>query len=93
MIWGLVAMVIAGILGLILIAISPEGDSVSLDVAPISSELTEEKEWAEFHELARIEYEDEFTALFNSYEIKRAKNGAMMIRRPGDKSFRFAKKG
>lgn len=42
---------------------------------------------------AANEYADEFTALFNSYEVKRAKNGAMMIRRPGEKSFKFCKRG
>lgn len=49
-------------------------------------------EWSEFWLDAVEEYEDEFTALFNSYEIKRAKNGAIMIRRGNSDSFRFAKK-
>ena len=35
---------------------------------------------------------DEFTALFNSYEIKRAKNGRMMIRSGHEGAFRFARK-
>lgn len=39
------------------------------------------------------EYEDEFTALFNSYEVKRAKNGALMIRRGNSGSYKFCKKG
>ena len=64
---------------------------------PISAPLTEEDEdayeWSEFHADAYAEYADEFTALFNSYEMKRAKNGAMMIKRAGDKSFKFCKKG
>lgn len=42
---------------------------------------------------AVIEYADEFTALFNSYEVKRAKNGALMIRRGNSGSFKFARKG
>lgn len=45
------------------------------------------------YEEAYIEYFDEFTALFNSYEVKRAKNGAMMIRKGNSGSFKFAKKG
>lgn len=39
----------------------------------------EEQEWREFNELARIEYEDEFTALFYSYNYKLSKNGRSMI--------------
>lgn len=50
-------------------------------------------EWAEFHADAFKEYADEFTALFNSYETKRAKNGTMMIRQGDSGPYRFAKKG
>lgn len=49
--------------------------------------------WDEFHADAVAEYADEFTALFNSYETKVAKNGAMMIRQGNSGSFKFAKKG
>ena len=42
---------------------------------------------------AYIEYSVDFTELFNSYETKRAKNGALMIRRGNSGSYRFAKKG
>lgn len=45
--------------------------------------------WCQAYDTA----EDEFTALFNSYETKVAKNGAMMIRRGNSGSFKFAKKG
>lgn len=55
--------------------------------------LIEEVTWAEYHAEAVAEYADEFTALFNSYETKRAKNGAMMIRQGNSGSFKFAKKG
>lgn len=34
---------------------------------------------------------DEFTNLFNSYEVKRAKTGRMMIRRAGESRFKFAR--
>lgn len=50
-------------------------------------------EWDAYHADAYAEYEDEFTALFNSYETKVAKNGAMMIRKGNSGSFKFAKKG
>jgi hypothetical protein len=55
--------------------------------------VNEAEEWEAFHADAFAEYADEFTALFNAIEFKRAKNGASMVRRPGDKSFRFVKKG
>lgn len=53
----------------------------------------DEQQWSEFHADALEEYEDEFTALFNSYECKRARNGALMIRSGNAGSYRFAKKG
>jgi len=58
-----------------------------------SPAVIEEQEWTEYHSDAVKEYEDEFTALFNSYEIKRAKNNALMIRRGNSGSYKFAKKG
>lgn len=60
--------------------------------APTSIEA-EQSTWDEFHADAVQEYTDQFTALFNSYETKRAKNGAMMIRVGDSGSFKFAKKG
>lgn len=59
----------------------------------VSPAVSEEQEWSEYHAEAMREYADEFTALFNSYEVKRAKNGALMIRRGNSGSYRFAKKG
>jgi hypothetical protein len=50
-------------------------------------------DWSEYHAEAMQEYADEFTALFNSYETKRAKNGAMMIRTGNVGSYKFARKG
>lgn len=56
-------------------------------------ELTEEQEWELYNHEAYYDYVSQFTALFNSYETKRARNGAMMIRRGNSGSFKFAKKG
>jgi hypothetical protein len=53
----------------------------------------DDEEWNAYNAEAFAEYADEFTALFSSYEYKRAKNGAPMIRKSGEKSFRFVKKG
>lgn len=60
--------------------------------APTSIEA-EQFTWDEFHADAYAEYLNDFDALFNSYETKRAKNGAMMIRVGDSGSFKFAKKG
>jgi len=49
-------------------------------------------EWAEYHADAYEEYAAEFTALFNSYETRTAKNGATMIRKGNTGSFKFARK-
>lgn len=53
----------------------------------------DETEWIAYHWEAEREYMDEFTALFNSYQVKRAKNGALMIRQGNSGSYKFAKKG
>lgn len=58
-----------------------------------SSHVGNEYEWEEFRADAYEEYELMFTELFNSYETKKAKNGAMMIRSGNSGSFKFAKKG
>lgn len=58
-----------------------------------SPEMIEAADWAMYWHEAYEEYEDEFTALFNSYDVKRAKNGAMMIRQGNSGSFKFCKKG
>jgi hypothetical protein len=50
--------------------------------------LCDECCWAEAYD----EFADEFTALFNSYQVKRAKNGALMIRRGSSGSYTFARK-
>lgn len=60
------------------------------DYAP---DVDEETEWDLYNQEAKTEYADEFTALFNSYEVKRARNGALMIRSGSSGSYRFAKKG
>lgn len=54
-------------------------------------EQAEEREWELYRIEALMEYEDEFTALFNSYETKRASNGRLMIRQGNSGSFKFAK--
>lgn len=95
MIWGLVAMVIVGIMGIALIALSPEGDAIINEPLIASAPIIDDEayEWSAYYVEAFNEYADEFTALFNAMEYKRAKNGASMIRRPGDKSFKFVAKG
>lgn len=55
--------------------------------------ISEAQEWDDYRDEYASHYSDVFTALFNSYETKVAKNGAMMIRRGNSGSFKFAKKG
>ena len=54
--------------------------------------LSEEEEWDAYHAEAMAEYADEFTALFNAYEVKFSKNGRTMIRKGNAGSFKFARK-
>jgi len=84
--------IIALVLQVLMTLITPQHDDVVIIPAAETEEIIA-WEWAQFNADAYLEYADEFTALFNSYEVKRAKNGAMMIKRAGDKSFKFCKKG
>lgn len=61
--------------------------------APLVEEDEDNYEWAQFNADAYEEYADEFTALFNSYDVKQAKNGAMMLKRAGENTYKFCKKG
>lgn len=60
--------------------------------APAVMEDHDDYEWSAYYAEAYDEYADEFTALFNSYETKRARNGAMLIRSTNGGSYRFARK-
>lgn len=73
-----------------LIAIVPLNSYASV-MKPLRIQETDEREWSEFHADAYEEYADEFTALFNSYEVKRSKNGRTMIRQGDSGSFKFVK--
>jgi hypothetical protein len=98
MIWGIVAMVIASIV-MALIAFASKGELVLGElvieetqvIAPVA--IDDEQEWSEFHAIAVQEYADEFTAIFDALECKRAKNGRLMIRSGNSGSYKFAKKG
>jgi hypothetical protein len=80
--------VIAAIIALFIPTVNVEAVSPVIEV-----EINDEMEWAAYHVDAYEEYADEFTALFNSYETKVAKNGAMMIRQGNSGPFKFARKG
>lgn len=60
--------------------------------APVAIAMSDDDEWELYNQEAYYDYHAQFTALFNSYTTKRARNGAMMISRDG-KNYRFAKKG
>lgn len=55
-------------------------------------ELDEETEWDLYKLEAYYDYCDEFDAIFNAVEFKRAKNGRSMVKGINDKSFKFCKK-
>lgn len=85
---------IAIILGIVLSFLGMGANSEQpVTVIPPKRESVDvvEFEWAQFHADAFEEYADEFTAIFNAIEFKVSKNGRSMIRRPGDKGFRFVK--
>lgn|SRR5690606_4224436 len=96
---GLIAIIAMVLIRLTAIIPGPEVAEVMV-IPPMPSfspaEYAEEieiLEWDEYWCESFMEHADEFTALFNSYETKRAKNGAMMIRKGNSGSYRFAKKG
>lgn len=89
---------IAFILGLLLTILGTGNADASTVVippkpnyAPTNSQW-DAMEWAEFEADAYWEYSDQFTALFNSYEVKFASNGRTMIRQGDSGSFKFARK-
>lgn len=87
----IIALVLQVLMGLIT---PQQGDVTVIPPMPQTApEFGEVTEWNLYYREAEAEYADEFTALFNSYETKRAKNGALMIRRGNKGSYRFAKKG
>lgn len=93
----MIALLIAGVIGALMglvIPSNPASNAVVIPPMPTHSPfITNDAEWFDFNEDAYAEYADEFTALFNSYEVKRAKNGALMIRRGNSGSYKFAKRG
>lgn len=60
--------------------------------APSAMTNNEEEEWELFNQEAYYDAVIQFTELFNSYETKRAKNGALMIRQGSTGSYKFARK-
>lgn len=97
---------IAMILALILAVFSPAKAEIAIVTIPAKPNYAPtnnaENHWAAFNagcmcddcywvECSR-EAAEEFDALFNSYEVKRAKNGAMMIRRGNSGPYKFARK-
>lgn len=70
-------------------AYAPEVTASAMEAEYESGCICEECIWTDHFEDALYA----FDALFNSYETKRAKNGALMIRRGNKGSYKFAKKG
>jgi len=87
--------IIALVMQVLMALITPQhSDVVIIPAMPqVSPSVIEEQEWPEYHTEAMREYEDEFTALFNSYEMRWSKNNRLMIRRGNSGSYKFASKG
>ena len=83
------AIVIAMLIAFGIIAIPAP---VAIPNAAALIEEDEQAEWSAYHAEAMAEYADEFTALFNSYETRIAKNGRMMIRTGNSGPYKFARK-
>jgi len=64
-------------------------DSITRQYVPTD----DDQEWELYSQEAYYDYVAEFTALYRSYETKRASNGRVMIRSGNSGSFKFAKKG
>ena len=60
--------------------------------SPSIAVVNDDEEWELYNQEAYYDYVSEFNALFNSYEVKIAKNGRTMLR-TGNGSFKFVKKG
>lgn len=90
---------IALVLGVLTSLVMPNQEASAVVIIPAKPQHApvvvdqDAYEWTEYYSEAYNEYADEFTALFNSYETKVAKNGAMMIRKGSKGSYTFAKKG
>lgn len=52
----------------------------------------EQDEWEAYHADAYSEYVAKFDALFNRYQIKRAKNGRLMLRDGDSGPYKFVKR-
>jgi hypothetical protein len=100
-------IMLAIILGILLALIPAQRETAVVTVIPpmpqhapgfVSNDETSpdydvDADWYEYEFEAFSEYYDEFTALFNSYETKWSKNGRLMMKTPGSKSFKFVAKG
>ncbi|MGC9439240.1 hypothetical protein [Streptomyces sp. WG5] len=55
--------------------------------------ISDDDEWESFHSEAYAEHSEAFTALFNGYETRWAKNGRLMIRNGDSGPYKFVKRG
>lgn len=84
----MIALILSLILALITTGPVNEEYSTYIMIAPI----TEEDEWDDYHTLATGDYLIEFDEIFANVEVKRAKNGRIMVKSVHSNSFRFAAK-
>jgi hypothetical protein len=53
---------------------------------------SEDGEWQEIHAIAYSEYAEAFTALYEGYETRWAKNGRLMLRNGDSGPYKFVKR-
>ncbi|MEU9258964.1 hypothetical protein AB0D68_10805 [Streptomyces sp. NPDC048212] len=86
---------LAWILSLILPFLMVGGEPATpaaVTIPAVTQNTSEEDEWTEFYTMAYQDYTDSFTALFNGYETKWAKNGRLMLRNGDSGPYKFIKR-
>jgi hypothetical protein len=86
------------LIALVLGFITPSANAQSVTVippmplySPTVAITDDDAEWELYSQDAYYDYCAEFTAIFDAVQVKRAKNGRVMVRSANGGSFKFAK--
>ena len=58
----------------------------------MSEENTEKLEWIKYEAEAYADYSDEFTRIYNGYQVRWSKNGRLMLRDGDSGPYKFVKR-
>lgn len=89
----MIALIITLVLKVLCLGLDSMTDDDRSAYIMIQPDVSDDVEWAEFHEDAMSEYMSIFNDIFNAVEYKRAKNGRSMVKGAYATSFKFAPKG